>query len=171
MNKTDIKRQIFNNKHRLDDNRVRFPWKKQNYQLVAMIKMNKRNINESEWGWCSTSPQQHGRVGVNRSRRQSLQQRHFRRNYGVSSTNGDGQTLLPNSANNQTNSLHRHNTNMSSSSETSHRVNPTSTTTNNHHRSYVAPQTPQGMPKRKYVTPQTNKKKKKKYTYLHTIGI
>ncbi|XP_015120593.1 putative thiamine transporter SLC35F3 isoform X3 [Diachasma alloeum] len=87
----------------------------------------------------STSPQQHGcaGVGVSRSRRLSFQQRPFRRNYGVTSSHGDGQTLLPNSANNQNNSLHRHNANNSSSSETPlHRVpTSTSTTTNNHHLS------------------------------------
>ncbi|XP_015589902.1 putative thiamine transporter SLC35F3 isoform X2 [Cephus cinctus] len=100
-----------------------------------------------------TTSSQHRGVdrGVNRSRRQSIQHRQFRRNYGVSSSQGDGQTLLPLSATNNnttttstTNILHHHNANISSSSEPSHRV-PTSisTTTNNHHRSFIAPQVQQ----------------------------
>ncbi|XP_043268469.1 putative thiamine transporter SLC35F3 isoform X2 [Venturia canescens] len=96
----------------------------------------------------TTSSQQQGvvRGGVIRSRRHSVQQRQFRRNYGVSSSHGDGQTLLPiTSANNQTNSLHRLNANNPSSPEPSHRP-PTSTSTttnNNHHRTNVSSQAQQ----------------------------
>ncbi|XP_046735765.1 putative thiamine transporter SLC35F3 isoform X1 [Diprion similis] len=94
----------------------------------------------------TTSSQHHGggRSAMNRSRRQSIQQRQFRRNYGVSSTQGDGQTLLPLPSANSTNLTYHHNINTSSSSEPSRRV-PTSnsTTTNNHHRSLIVPQVQQ----------------------------
>ncbi|XP_020712127.2 putative thiamine transporter SLC35F3 isoform X2 [Athalia rosae] len=94
-----------------------------------------------------TTSSQHrggGRSAVNRSRRQSIQHRQFRRNYGVSSTQGDGQTLLPLPSTNNTNLTHHHNINTSSPSEPSRRV-PTSisTTTNNHHRSLIVPQVQQ----------------------------
>lgn len=108
----------------------------------------KRN---NQWGWCSTTSSQHhggaGRSAVNRSRRQSIQHRQFRRNYGVSSAQGDGQTLLPLPSTNNTNLTHHHTINTSSSSEPSRRV-PTSnsTTTNNHHRSLIVPQVQQGTP-------------------------